>query len=197
MSRPFLLFVTIAVLLAGCNPPSSSVPTPSTTPKPGETVSGGSTQSSSEETPKQPDPIQKEVGQDEEKTPADTSETGQSPLFKWGKNLPEAQAQAKKMSGYTLAKFEASWCAPCRIMKREAFQDKGIAKLLEKAVVVPIDGESPGGQVLMEKYKIDTYPTLVFIKPDGKVFGTIIGYMNVSWLDREVKRVFERAKLRD
>ena len=189
MSRILLAFASFVIFVAGCNPPPSSTVD---TPKPeGQSEAPPKVQIGGQPEQK-PNTDPKPVKEEESVTAAEKAE--KSPLFHWANTLQDGQALAKKQNGFTLAKFETSWCAPCRVMKLEAFQDEKIAKLLSKAVIVPIDGDSQEGQVLMDKYKVDTYPTLVFIKPDGTVFGTIIGYMNVDWLDREVKRVFERAK---
>ena len=130
------------------------------------------------------------------KPPAPAVITKRSNLFKWAKTREEAKVRAKKTGGYVLLVFQTSWSGQCIIMNREAFQDRTIAKTFAKAVIVPVDTDTKEGLKLSQEYKSEEIPTFVFLKPDGTVIGQFFGFMNVDWLQREVKRVFDRAKFK-
>lgn len=57
--------------------------------------------------------------------------------------------------------FTASWCAPCRAVKRILRDDPGLASKIEV-----VDIEMPEGEALMGKYKVRALPT--FRRPDGE-----------------------------
>ncbi|MBK7311923.1 MAG: thioredoxin family protein [Sphingobacteriaceae bacterium] len=71
----------------------------------------------------------------------------------------------------------ASWCGPCKMMKHKTFTDKGVADFYNKNFVnVAIDMEKGEGPALAEKYGVDSYPSLIYIKADGKAMGKVVGY---------------------
>ncbi|MBL8065613.1 MAG: thioredoxin family protein [Chthonomonadaceae bacterium] len=118
-------------------------------------------------------------------------------LFRWAFTKEDGLAQAQKIGGYAVLKFEAEWCGPCKVMKAEAFQDKSVANMLQRAVVVPLDVDTPAGGKVSEAFRADTLPTLVFVKPDGTEFGRLIGYMNVDWLKREVTKILDKSSYKN
>jgi len=110
-----------------------------------------------------------------------------SGLFKWASTREEGLKAATKNGGYVVLAFWVDYSAPCRVMKHEAFNDATVAKKLEKAVIVPVDAEKERG--MMKEYGVQSIPMLVFVKPDGKKFGQIAGYMTLEGFQREVDRV--------
>lgn len=75
----------------------------------------------------------------------------------------------------------ASWCGPCKKMKRTTFADKSVADYYNKNFInVAIDMEKGEGPMLAERFLVEAYPTFVFIKSDGKVLGKTMGFHNAS-----------------
>ncbi len=88
---------------------------------------------------------------------------------------------AKKENKMIFLDAYASWCGPCKKMKRTTFADKSVADYYNKNFInVAIDMEKGEGPMLAERFSVEAYPTFVFIKPDGKVFGKTMGFHNVS-----------------
>ncbi len=77
-----------------------------------------------------------------------------------------AQSEAKK-SMPKVIDFYTTWCVPC----------KRLAPLLEevekqykdKVEFERYDAEAPANKALVEKYKVEAYPTVIFIDQNGKV----------------------------
>ena len=107
-------------------------------------------------------------------------------LIPLAKDVESAMAQAKKEGKYVLMKFEAEWCGPCQLMKKEAFNDASVAALLKDAVVVPIDLDDRATVPLQKKYQVSSIPYLVFTEPNGDAFGAILGYESTDWLKRRI-----------
>lgn len=88
---------------------------------------------------------------------------------------------AKKENKIIFLDAYASWCGPCKKMKRTTFTDKSVAAFYNKNFInVAIDMEKGEGPVLSERFSVEAYPTLMFIKADGKVFRKTIGFHTVS-----------------
>lgn len=121
-----------------------------------------------------------------------TEATGQTttgkPLFTVAKSREEALRVAKGTGGYVVLKFGAEWCLPCKLMKREAFTDPSVAKLLEKAVLVDVDVDTPYGAKLAKEFHANTLPLLLFLKTDGKDVHGIVGYQDVPDLKKKIEQ---------
>ncbi len=88
---------------------------------------------------------------------------------------------AKKENKMIFLDAYASWCGPCKKMKRTTFTDKNVADYYNKNFInVAMDMEKGEGPMLAERFSVEAYPTLVFIKPDGKVFGKTMGFHNAN-----------------
>lgn len=97
-------------------------------------------------------------------------------LSGWVENLDAAMETAKKEKKDLLVEFTGSdWCPPCIAMRKNVFSKKEfVDQASKKYVLVEID--MPQGkkevaeknQPLVEKYKIDGFPTVVVLSSDGK-----------------------------
>jgi thiol:disulfide interchange protein len=66
--------------------------------------------------------------------------------------------------------FSATWCHPCKKMQREVFADpKSAAFINETFATVRVEDtvDGPEARSLREKYRVDSLPTLMVIKPVG------------------------------
>lgn len=85
--------------------------------------------------------------------------------------LKRAEAEKK----YVFIDFYTDWCAPCKLMTRNTFQDeKVLAWLDEHAISLSLNAEVH--VEIAKKYEVKAYPTLVFLKPDGQVAHSFTGY---------------------
>ena len=58
--------------------------------------------------------------------------------------------------------FGAEWCGPCKQLKKR-LADKETEEMLPNLVVAHLDIEEKSNEELVEKYKINSLPTQVFI----------------------------------
>lgn len=101
-----------------------------------------------------------------------------STLEGWSTDLEKALATAKKEKKSVLVEFTGSdWCPPCIQMRKNVFSKKEfVDKASEKFILVELDfprGDkaiADKNQPLAKKYKIEGFPTVVLLNPEGKEF---------------------------
>src|SRR5882672_11063026 len=106
----------------------------------------------------------------------------------WQTDLAKAQAQAKKENKLVMLDFTGSdWCGWCIKLNKDVFSTQEFADYAKKnLVLVEVDfprhkelaaDQKKANQALQEKYKIEGYPTIIVLNPEGKKLGDL-GYMN-------------------
>jgi thiol-disulfide isomerase/thioredoxin len=87
----------------------------------------------------------------------------------------QARAAAERDGKILLVDFFTTWCPPCKRLDAVTWKDPAVlAWLAEKTVALKIDAEKE--RELARGFGIESYPTLLFVKPDGKEFDRIVGY---------------------
>jgi len=62
----------------------------------------------------------------------------------------------------------ATWCGPCKLLDRTTWRDPEVVRwLTEAAIALKIDGDRQ--PELVERYRIDAYPTVLVLDGEGDV----------------------------
>ena len=89
--------------------------------------------------------------------------------------LDEAMGLASKKKRIVFVDFCTAWCGACKRLDEDTWTDaRVIAQLKEKTIPLKIDAEKE--LVIKEKYKINAYPTLLFLNGDGSILARVVGY---------------------
>jgi thioredoxin-related protein len=142
-------------------------------------------------------------------TTAATSATAPKPAGpKWFTSLSEAQAEARKSSKPILADFTGSdWCPWCIRLRSEVFNTKQFKDWAAKNVVL-LELDFPrykhqdaatkkANAELAAKYKIQGFPTVLFLTVDAKCWARAVINLAVRCSGRgTLRRSWTQAKVR-
>ena len=106
----------------------------------------------------------------------------------WLTNMPKALEQAKAENKLVLADFTGSdWCVWCKKLDADTLSKAKFADYAKKnLVLVQLDYPNQKPQpdelkaanaALQKRFKVDGFPTLIFMKPDATVLWRIDGYL--------------------
>lgn len=98
----------------------------------------------------------------------------------WQTDLPKALVQARAEKKLVLLNFTGSdWCSACKVLDNEVFDQAEFAAFAQtNLVLVVVDLPNrkvlppallAANQALNTNYDVEGFPTLIALKPDGKV----------------------------
>jgi thiol:disulfide interchange protein len=96
--------------------------------------------------------------------------------------LLQAKNVAKKEGKIIFIDANTAWCGPCKKMAATSFKDARVAKVFNSRFInLNIDMETNADGAEIEKtYKVDLYPTLLFINYKGKIVKKKIGLQSAE-----------------
>lgn len=90
-----------------------------------------------------------------------------------------AVAEAKKQHKYIFLDAYASWCGPCKLLKRKTFPDSTVGNFFNKNFInVAIDMEKGDGPSLSDIFGVSAYPTLIITDENGIRLTYTQGYIS-------------------
>lgn len=95
-------------------------------------------------------------------------ESSESPI-KWQHDMDTALDSAKAQQRPVLIVFGASWCPPCKRMKRDVWPDPQVAEFVE-ANFVPlyVDVDDRSQAELSKRYNVSSIPAVFVVDAEGK-----------------------------
>ncbi|SEW42342.1 Thioredoxin-like [Chryseobacterium wanjuense] len=105
-------------------------------------------------------------------------------------SLKEAVIKAKKEKKMIFLDIYATWCGPCKLLKKTTFKDPELSDYLNKKFIsLEINGEEGEGKEIVQKYQLKGYPSLLFIDTNGNIVNKTLGYYDGKQLLEIVKEI--------
>jgi thioredoxin 1 len=107
---------------------------------------------------------------------ATTNTAGEIDFFKgsWAAAVAKATTENKPI----FLDIFATWCGPCKMLKKQTFVDQEVVKFYnENFINVSLDGEAGDGAVLAQKFQIPGYPTLLILDNTGNPLYATAGFL--------------------
>jgi thioredoxin-related protein len=107
--------------------------------------------------------------------------------IKW-RNFDAGLREAKSTGRPMMVDVYADWCRYCKIMDREVFSRDDVQRYLARRFVpVRLDGEGAQpatyegrtytGATLAQRFRVNGFPTFIFLRPDGAHLINVPGYV--------------------
>ena len=107
----------------------------------------------------------------------------------WKKALQLAKTQKKLV----FLDIYATWCGPCKMLKKNTFTDEKVAAFFnENFINISVDGEKSVGPELARKYSIEGYPTLIFTDAEGNPVLYTVGFIDADKLMQFAKAAMSK-----
>lgn len=140
-----------------------------------------------------------------EKTEKPSGETVSAAGLTWHTSLAAAQAEAKKSNRPILVLGTGSdWCGFCMRLEKNVLTDKEFQKFAKDSLVL-VYADKPSrkkqsaevaknSQELLDKFKVDGFPTVILLSPDGAELGRKAGYggQNAKKYVKELKGLLKK-----
>lgn len=95
----------------------------------------------------------------------------------------KALALSEQTNKPVLLDIYATWCGPCKMLKRYTFSDEKVGNYFNANFInVSVDGEKGVGPELVRLYKLKGYPTLIVADSTGKPVLITEGYIPTDYI---------------
>ncbi len=109
------------------------------------------------------------------------------------KPFKEVLAAAKVTHKMIFIDAFATWCAPCRELRKTTFKDAKAAAYFNKRFInYSVDVEKGEGIDLAKGWQIEALPTLLIIDENGKVLANHVGYVDGNGLMEFAQEAFDK-----
>lgn len=112
----------------------------------------------------------------------------------WRASFPAALAEAKRTGKPLFVDFFTTWCGPCKYLDATTYKNPAFVAESKKWVMVKVDAEKNAANVqLAAKYKIDGYPSMLFLGAGGKETDRAVGAYPADLLVPKMKKAALKA----
>ncbi|MEO1436811.1 MAG: thioredoxin family protein, partial [Bacteroidota bacterium] len=112
---------------------------------------------------------------------ADDSKPATKGIYFANVSYQKALNQAATENKPIFIDFYTTWCAPCKWMDQDVFQEQSVGEFFNDSFIsLKIDAEKGEGPSLAQEFNVYGYPTGVFLNSEGEVQETIVGLTSAS-----------------
>lgn len=91
--------------------------------------------------------------------------------------------------------FYTDWCGYCKKLDEEVYPEAGVKQAMAAYEFRKINAEQgDANHALAQKYKVDGFPTIVFVDPKGNEVHRIVGYEPAAQFAEELNTLTAKTK---
>lgn len=99
----------------------------------------------------------------------------------WADNYASALQRAADSDKPMILYFTATWCVPCRIMKRQVWADEQVTELVNAQFIpVAIDVDNPDDTEVLARYNVEGTPITIVTDSQGNAKDWRVGGISKS-----------------
>jgi thiol:disulfide interchange protein len=110
----------------------------------------------------------------------------------WEQDLAGAFARAETEGKLVMVDFYTDWCRWCQVMDEKTFSSEAVQTELKRMVVVKLDAERDGRDAA-RRYRVDGFPTMLFLDAKGQEVGRVPGYLPPEPFLEELADILKKA----
>jgi len=92
-------------------------------------------------------------------------------------DVDAAFIEAKQKDRPVLIYFHTTWCSWCTQFERKVFSDEDVTYEANGFVPLEVNGDRRGGQPLLRRFNVTTFPTILAVTPKNEVLGRLAMYV--------------------
>ena len=105
-------------------------------------------------------------------------------------SFEQASVKSKNENKVLFVDAYATWCGPCKKLAKTTFIDKKVENVFNSNFVnIKMDVDEAASLSFVEKYEINSIPTMLFFDSSGKVLKRLEGYYDEEELLQEVQGI--------
>jgi hypothetical protein len=105
----------------------------------------------------------------------------------WGTDYTRAREDSRKENRPLILSVERKDCAVCRKLQATTCQDAALVQRV-RAEFVALRVEAETSPELVQAIQVDTFPTVIFAAPDGKVLHAVSGYVDAPAMGQHIQK---------
>jgi thioredoxin-like negative regulator of GroEL len=107
-------------------------------------------------------------------------------------SIEQALAKAKAERKLVFVDVGAYWCPPCHELDEKVFTQPEFGEWLgQRMIAVHVDAEKGDGPELVERYRVQAYPTMLVLETSGVEKGRVVDFVEAGPLQAELAQIAE------
>jgi thiol:disulfide interchange protein len=109
-----------------------------------------------------------------ESAPITAQRTGESVRFL--NDFRQARSLAARQKKALMVEFYTDWCQGCRVHDRVTYRNPRVVSLASRLIAVKINPDmSDYNRQLEDRYRVRSYPTIIFLDSRGRKLQAVVG----------------------
>ena len=113
----------------------------------------------------------------------------------WAKSYEAGLARVRTEKKPVMIDLYTDWCGWCKKLDEDVYPTESVATLSKQFVCIKLNPEKDKKNG--KKFKVDGYPTIIFLNVKGEEINRIGGYLPAPKFAEEMKKALATAKVKE